>query len=45
MSSSMEITFIIKQLIQKENDMKKLENKKQGNVEITLPDAYQIIII
>ena len=36
----MEITFIIKQLIQKENDMKKLENKKQGKVEITLPDAY-----
>ena len=34
----MEITFIIKQLIQKENDMKKLENKKQ--VEITLSDAY-----
>ena len=34
----MEITFIIKQLIQKENDIKKLENKKQ--VEITLLDAY-----
>ena len=34
----MEITFIIKQLIQKEDDMKKLENKKP--VEITLSDAY-----
>ena len=43
--SSMEQTFMIKQLIVIQNDKNKLENYQQNKVKIKVLDFYQIMII
>ena len=43
--SSMEQTFMIKQLIVIQNDKNKLENYQQNKVKIKVLDVYQIMII
>ena len=43
LQSSMEKTFMINQLIQMSNDMKKLENSQQDKLQIILVDVYEIL--